>query len=55
MMYKFSTVLIGTAYMLIPFMIISIYNSVDKLDKSLLEASYDLELEGLRPLKLLCP
>ena len=42
MMYKFSTVLIGTAYMLIPFMIISIYNSVDKLDKSLLEASYDL-------------
>ncbi len=42
MMYKFSTVLIGTSYMLIPFMIISIYNSVDKLDKSLLEASYDL-------------
>lgn len=42
MMYKFSTILIGTAYMLIPFMIIAIYNSVDKLDKSLLEASYDL-------------
>ena len=42
MMYKFSTILIGTAYMLVPFMIISIYNSVDKLDKSLLEASYDL-------------
>ncbi|NLI89061.1 MAG: ABC transporter permease [Epulopiscium sp.] len=42
MMYKFSTTLIGTAYMLIPFMIIAIYNSVDKLDKSLLEASYDL-------------
>lgn len=42
MMYKFSTVLIGTAYMLIPFMIIAIFNSVDKLDKSLLEASYDL-------------
>ena len=42
MMYKFSTVLVGTAYMLIPFMIISIYNSVDKLDKSLIEASYDL-------------
>lgn len=42
MMYKFSTVLIGTTYMLIPFMIISIFNSVDKLDKSLLEASYDL-------------
>lgn len=42
MMYKFSTVLIGTVYMLVPFMIISIFNSVDKLDKSLLEASYDL-------------
>ena len=42
MMYKFSTTLIGTAYMLIPFMIIAIFNSVDKLDKSLLEASYDL-------------
>ncbi len=42
MMYKFGTVLVGTAYMLIPFMIIAIYNSVDKLDRSLLEASYDL-------------
>lgn len=42
MMYKFSTTLIGTSYMLIPFMIIAIFNSVDKLDKSLLEASYDL-------------
>jgi len=42
MMYKFGTVLTGTAYMLIPFMIIAIYNSVDKLDRSLLEASYDL-------------
>lgn len=42
MMYKFSTILIGTAYMLIPFMIIAIYNSVDKLDRNLLEASYDL-------------
>lgn len=42
MMYKFSTILIGTAYMLIPFMIIAIYNSVDKLDRSLLEASSDL-------------
>lgn len=42
MMYRFGTILIGTSYMLIPFMIISIYNSVDKLDRSLLEASYDL-------------
>lgn len=42
MMYKFSTTLVGTAYMLIPFMIVAIFNSVDKLDRSLLEASYDL-------------
>ncbi|HOB09804.1 MAG: ABC transporter permease [Limnochordia bacterium] len=42
MMYRFGTTLVGTAYMLIPFMIIAVYNSVDKLDKSLLEASYDL-------------
>ncbi len=42
MMYRFGTTLVGTAYMLIPFMIIAVFNSVDKLDKSLLEASYDL-------------
>ena len=42
MMYKFGTTLVGTAYMLIPFMVIAIFNSVDKLDKSFLEASYDL-------------
>lgn len=48
MMYKFSTVLTGTVYMLIPFMIIAIYNSVDKLDRSLLEASYDLGASRLK-------
>ena len=42
MMYKFGTTLVGTAYMLIPFAIVAIFNSVDKLDRSLLEASYDL-------------
>jgi len=42
LMYKFGTTLVGTAYMLIPFMIVAIFNSVDKLDRSLLEASYDL-------------
>ncbi len=48
MMYKFSTSLIGTAYMLIPFMIITLYNSVDKLDKTLLQASYDLGANSLQ-------
>lgn len=42
MMYKFATVLIGTAYMMIPFMIVALFNSIDKLERSLLEASYDL-------------
>lgn len=42
MMYNFATVLVGTTYMLIPFMIIAVFNSVDKLDRSLLEASSDL-------------
>jgi spermidine/putrescine transport system permease protein len=42
MMYRFGTTLVGTAYMLIPFAIIAVFNSVDKLDRSLLEASYDL-------------
>ena len=42
MMYRFGTTLVGNVYMLLPFMIIAIFNSVDKLDRSLLEASYDL-------------
>ncbi len=42
LMYNFGTVLVGTAYMLIPFMIIALFNSIDKLDWSLQEASLDL-------------
>ncbi|MDD4717309.1 MAG: ABC transporter permease [Eubacteriales bacterium] len=42
MLGTFAASLVGTAYMLIPFMIIAVFNSVDKLDRSLLEASYDL-------------
>lgn len=42
MMYRFGTTLVGNVYMLLPFMVIAIFNSVDKLDRSLLEASYDL-------------
>lgn len=48
MMYNFGTVLVGTSYMMIPFMIIAVFNSVDKLDKSLLEASYDLGANKFR-------
>lgn len=42
LMYNYKTVIAGMVYMLLPFMIIPIYNSVDKLDKSFLEASRDL-------------
>lgn len=56
MMYKFGTTLVGTAYMLIPFMIIALFNSIDKLDRSLLEASYDLGASKLQTfLKITIP
>lgn len=56
MMYKFSTSLIGMVYMLIPFMVIALYNSVDKLDRNLLEASYDLGASKLETfLKITLP
>ncbi len=42
LMNNYITVLVATIYMLLPFMILPIYNAVEKLDKSLLEASYDL-------------
>lgn len=42
LMYNYKTVIAGMVYMLLPFMILPIYNSVDKLDKSFIEASRDL-------------
>ncbi len=41
-LYNHTVVIAGTVYMLLPFMILPIYNSVEKLDMSLLEASTDL-------------
>jgi len=41
-MYNYGAVLTVTVYMLLPFMILPIYNSVDRLDPSMLEASRDL-------------
>ncbi len=41
-LYNHAVVIAGTVYMLLPFMILPIYNSVEKLDTSLLEASTDL-------------
>lgn len=42
LIYNYGAVLAGTVYMLLPFMILPVYNSVEKLDNSLIEASYDL-------------
>ena len=42
LMYRFESVLIVTLYMLIPFMILSIFNALDQIDPSYFEASYDL-------------
>jgi len=41
-MYTFGSVQLVTVYMLLPFMILPVYNAVDKLDPSLPEASRDL-------------
>ncbi|HEY4537744.1 MAG TPA: ABC transporter permease [Erysipelothrix sp.] len=42
LMYRFESVLVVTLYMLIPFMILSVFNSLDQIDPSYLEASADL-------------
>lgn len=42
LMYRFESVLVVTLYMLIPFMILSVFNSLDQIDPSYLEASSDL-------------
>ena len=42
MLYTYGAVLIGMVYALFPFMVLPLYNSIEKLDKSYLEASKDL-------------
>ncbi len=42
LLYNFGAVLVGMIYALLPFMILAVYNSVEKLDWSLVEASRDL-------------
>ena len=42
LLYNFGAVLVGMVYALIPFMILSVYNSIAKLDRSLIEAARDL-------------
>ena len=40
--YTYPVVVLGMVYMLLPFMVMSIYSSVDKMDWTLVEAAYDL-------------
>lgn len=42
MMYRDFAVVVGMVYNFLPFMIIQIYTSLNKMDQSLIEASYDL-------------
>lgn len=41
-LYSYPAVVVGMVYALLPFMILSVYSSAEKLDASLLEASRDL-------------
>ncbi len=47
-LFKQGTTVLGMVYCLVPFMILPLYTSIEKLDGSLLEASSDL---GARPLE----
>lgn len=42
LLYTYPAVLVGMVYFLLPFMILSVYSSVEKMDWSLVEASRDL-------------
>ncbi|WP_315068798.1 ABC transporter permease [uncultured Clostridium sp.] len=51
LVYNTTGVMIGLVYMLLPFMILPLYSSIEKLDKSLLEACSDL---GAKPAAAFC-
>jgi spermidine/putrescine transport system permease protein len=48
LLYINSAVIVGVVYVLLPFAILPLYSSIEKLDKSLIEASSDL---GAKPYK----
>jgi len=48
LLYTMKGVLIGMVYDYLPFMILPLYTSIEKLDKSLLEASYTLGANPIR-------
>ncbi len=48
MLYSYPAVLLGMVYILLPFMILAVYSSAEKLDWSLVEASRDLGASRLQ-------
>lgn len=48
MLYTYGAVLIGMVYTLFPFMVLPLYNSIEKLDRSYLEAAKDLGANRLK-------
>lgn len=48
LLYSYPAVLVGMIYSLLPFMILSVYSSTDKMDWSLVEASRDLGASRLQ-------
>ena len=50
-LYSYPAIVIGMTYVLLPFMILSVYSSAEKLDWSLVEAARDL---GASPMRTLC-
>ena len=48
LLYNNAAVVIGLVYVYLPFMVLPLYAAIDKLDRSLLEASYDLGAGRLR-------
>ncbi|WP_041710867.1 ABC transporter permease [Clostridium pasteurianum] len=48
MLYTYGAVLIGMVYTMFPFMVLPLYNSIEKLDRSYIEAAKDLGASRLR-------
>ena len=42
LLYSYPAIVVGMVYVLLPFMILSVYSSAEKLDWSLVEAARDL-------------
>lgn len=48
LLYSYPAVVVGMVYALLPFMILSVYSSAEKIDRSLIEAAHDLGARGLQ-------